>query len=228
MSEKFRRKDLSRHTRVGQCLREAREKSGLTLGQIAKQTNISECYLVAIESGNFVGLPALIFQKNYVKDFARVVNLDSEKIIRQYVEDEVLVMGKAGCLNMNTKKRTMRRYLSNLPFYVRIFGMVCVVGIALLYLGFQIKNIIEPPRLEVYTPMDGFITEHSMVLVQGKTEPEIRLDINGKEISNRSDGRFKEGVDLKEGVNTITVTAKKKHGKTTILTRHVIFKPDYK
>jgi cytoskeletal protein RodZ len=228
MSEKFRRKDLSRQMRVGQCLREAREKSGLSLRQIAEQTNISECYLRAIENGNLSRLPALIFQKNYVKEFARAVHLESEKIIRQYVEDEVAVSDKRTCLDFGIRKRAMRRYLSNLPFYVRVFGMVCVVGAALLYLGFQIKNIVEPPRLEVYTPMDGFITEHSAVLVQGETEPEIRLDINGKEISNGTDGRFKEIVDLKEGVNTIVVTAKKKHGKKTVLTSHVIFRPNYK
>jgi len=225
MSEQFRKKDLSRQVRVGQCLKEAREKSGLTIKQIAKQTNITECYLLAIENGKTDKMPALIFQKNYVKEFARAVGLDGEKIVRQYIEDEIIDSGEAENVDLVLKKRNTRRYLSNLPFYVRVFGVIGVIFLALLYLGFQIKNIVDPPRLEVYTPTDGFITEHASVLVQGETDPEMRLDINGKEISNGTDGRFKEEVDLQEGVNTIVVTAKKKHGKTTTLTSHVIFKP---
>lgn len=228
MAEIFHKKDLSRQVRVGQCLREAREKCGMNLKQIAKRTNITECYLLAIENGNVEKLPAPIFQKNYVREFARVVGLCPDKTSRQYMEEEIIICEEDQNENSLNKKKHMRRYLSNLPFFVRAIGMVGVLGLAFLYLGFQIKNIVEPPRLEVYSPTDGYVTDRPIVTVQGQTDPEVKIDINGQEIGNGVDGRFREEIDLSEGVNTITVTAQKKHGKTTTLTNNVIFKPNKK
>jgi len=228
MAEIFHKKDLSRQVRVGQCLRTAREKNGMSLKQIAKRTNITECYLVAIENGNVEKLPALIFQKNYVREFARAVGLDPEKTTCQYLEEEISGVGSDESAFSVDKKKCVRRYSNNFPLYARVFGMIGVFSIAMLYLGFQIKNIVEPPNLEIYTPTDGYVTDRPAVMVQGQTDLEIKLDINGKEIGNGVDGRFKEMVDLSEGVNIITVTAKKKHGKTTTLTNRVVFKPTNK
>jgi ribosomal 50S subunit-recycling heat shock protein len=60
--------------------------------------------------------------------------------------------------------------------------------------------------------------------VQGETEPEAQITINGQETKNSEKGQFKEEISLAEGVNTITFVVKKKHGKTTTETRHVVYK----
>ena len=40
-------------------------------------------------------------------------------------------------------------------------------------------------------------------------------------------GHFASTIDLSKGVNTITMTATKKHGKSTSLVRHVIYQEKY-
>jgi hypothetical protein len=37
-------------------------------------------------------------------------------------------------------------------------------------------------------------------------------------------GHFETKVDLTTGLNTITILATKKHGKTTAITRHIVVK----
>lgn len=64
-------------------LREQREKSGITIQQIASKTRIDKKFLEAIDQGNFSFLPEL-YVKAFVKEYARVVGLDEEETIKKF------------------------------------------------------------------------------------------------------------------------------------------------
>ena len=110
-----------------------------------------------------------------------------------------------------------------------VIRYVLVISIALLliiYLGLQVRNIIQPPKLLVYSPTDGYITDNYSLLVQGETGKEVQVSINGQVIMNSEEGKFEQKIDLSPGVNTIVVTAQKKHGKTSSITRYVVLKEE--
>ena len=64
-------------------LREQREKSGLTLQQMATKTRIDLKFLEAIDQGNFAFLPDL-YVKAFVKQYAKTIGLDENLIIKKY------------------------------------------------------------------------------------------------------------------------------------------------
>jgi len=64
-------------------LREAREKKGITLQQMAAKTRIDIKFLEAIDNGNFSFLPEL-YVKAFLKQYAKVVGLDEKEIIERY------------------------------------------------------------------------------------------------------------------------------------------------
>ncbi len=64
-------------------LREAREKKGITLQQMAAKTRIDIKFLEAIDNGNFSFLPEL-YVKAFLKQFAKVVELDEKETIERY------------------------------------------------------------------------------------------------------------------------------------------------
>jgi cytoskeletal protein RodZ len=64
-------------------LHEAREKSGISLQQMAMKTRVDIKYLDAIDKGDFGFLPDP-YVKAFLKDFARLVGLDENKIIQKY------------------------------------------------------------------------------------------------------------------------------------------------
>lgn len=64
-------------------LREQREKSGLTLPEMATKTRIDLKFLEAIDQGNFSFLPEL-YVKAFIKQFAKAVGLDETEIIKKY------------------------------------------------------------------------------------------------------------------------------------------------
>ena len=74
---------------VGQKLREARERAGLDLAQVAAETKIPERHLVVMENGDWAALPARTYAVGFSRSYARMVGLD-EKAIAAEVREELV------------------------------------------------------------------------------------------------------------------------------------------
>ena len=69
---------------IGEQLRLAREGRGIPLREISDQTRISMHYLEAIESNDYKRLPGGIFNRSFVKAYARYVGYDEKAAIEGY------------------------------------------------------------------------------------------------------------------------------------------------
>src|SRR4051794_34831568 len=69
----------------GTKLREARERKGVSLRQIANKTKISVAALEALERNDITRLPGGIFSRAFVRSYAIEVGLDPEKTIANFV-----------------------------------------------------------------------------------------------------------------------------------------------
>lgn len=69
----------------GLILKKLRLKQKVSLGYISQKTNIGVHHLNAIESNNFASLPAAVFVKSYVKQYAEVLNLDPRTVSDSYI-----------------------------------------------------------------------------------------------------------------------------------------------
>src|SRR5262249_48287070 len=71
---------------VGAKLRDARERRGLSLRQIANATKISIGALEALERNDISRLPGGIFSRAFVRSYAVEVGLDPEAMIQQFID----------------------------------------------------------------------------------------------------------------------------------------------
>jgi cytoskeleton protein RodZ len=69
---------------LGEKLRQAREERGYTLGEVAEQTRISSLYLESIENDDYKILPGGIFNKGFVKSFAKFVGVNEQEALSDY------------------------------------------------------------------------------------------------------------------------------------------------
>jgi cytoskeleton protein RodZ len=69
---------------IGEQLRLAREERGIPLREVSDQTRISVRYLEAIESDDFNRLPGGIFNRSFVKAYARYVGYDEKEAVEAY------------------------------------------------------------------------------------------------------------------------------------------------
>jgi len=72
----------------GHKLRQERESRDFTLAQVAEATRISLRYLEALESDNLSALPGSVFNKGYVRSFAKFIGADPEALIQAYIAEE--------------------------------------------------------------------------------------------------------------------------------------------
>lgn len=69
---------------LGERLRQAREEKGISLTDVAEQTRISPHYLESIEKDDYKTLPGGIFNKGFVRSYAKYVGLDEQETLAEY------------------------------------------------------------------------------------------------------------------------------------------------
>ena len=77
---------------LGQELKQAREDRGITLHDIANVTHIGVRFLQAIETDSYEVLPGGVFNRAFVRKFAKQVGYDEEQAIRLY-EEQLEIQG---------------------------------------------------------------------------------------------------------------------------------------
>jgi hypothetical protein len=70
----------------GEKFRKAREKKEFSLDDVSKVTKIGTRMLQAIEEENFDRLPGGVFNKGFIRAFAKCVGLDEQETINEYLE----------------------------------------------------------------------------------------------------------------------------------------------
>lgn len=69
---------------IGEQLRLVREERGIGLREISDQTRISVRYLEAIESNDYGRLPGGVFNRSFIKAYARCIGYDEREAIEGY------------------------------------------------------------------------------------------------------------------------------------------------
>ena len=68
----------------GDTLRQARAHKGVTLREAEVATRINRHWLLALEEEHFDQLPALIYQRGIVRNYATYLNLDPAKLLQMF------------------------------------------------------------------------------------------------------------------------------------------------
>jgi cytoskeleton protein RodZ len=66
---------------AGTLLHLAREDAGLTLDAVAQQLKLAPRQVKAIEDDDFAGLPGRTFVRGFVRNYARLLNLDADAVV---------------------------------------------------------------------------------------------------------------------------------------------------
>ncbi|HMJ07515.1 MAG TPA: helix-turn-helix domain-containing protein [Pyrinomonadaceae bacterium] len=69
---------------LGEKMRQAREERGISISEVAEQTRISPLYLESIEKDDYKPLPGGIFNKGFLKSYARYIGYDEHEALQEY------------------------------------------------------------------------------------------------------------------------------------------------
>jgi cytoskeleton protein RodZ len=71
---------------IGEKLRLARETRGIALRDISEQTRISMRYLESIESDDYRRLPGGIFNRSFIRAYAKFIGYDEQQAMEEYAQ----------------------------------------------------------------------------------------------------------------------------------------------
>jgi cytoskeleton protein RodZ len=136
---------------VGKYLRQERERKGLSLEAVSQATRISSKSLEAIESDDFISLPAPIFIRGFLKTYASFIGLEPYKVIALY-ETQTGIIGLPAPKGLQPEKRIPRRiWLLAIPILI-----IVLIGGGVYWLASPRK---VPPSPSVAPPPPAPVLE---------------------------------------------------------------------
>jgi hypothetical protein len=112
---------------IGNALRTARERQGIELGEVERQTRIRGRYLAALEAEKFDLLPARAYAKGFLRVYADFLGLDGRLIVAEF---------DARFPDVEQPELAPARVSANVaPVWARRSPVLLVAGLAVVLLG---------------------------------------------------------------------------------------------
>jgi cytoskeletal protein RodZ len=157
----------------GTWLRRQRELREISLREIADVTKISIRYLEALEQDRFDVLPAPVFAKGFLKEYARYVGLDPHEVVNSYLttQKELEPEDEEG-LNVGREKRAGRRTSVGFLGLVVVALLLLVAALAYFAELRRSESRADPPPMAA-PPRQAMPTPQT--LVDGEPADEVPL-----------------------------------------------------
>src|SRR5262249_20888343 len=136
----------------GAKLREARERRGITLRQIAVATKISASALDALERNDISKLPGGIFSRAFVRSYASEVGLNPEETVREFLDrfqDEPAAPAAVPAPALSEDETKFESRLRRVSLLLRVVVVTLVAGAAVTFVAIRwraaVSAQVEPP-----------------------------------------------------------------------------------
>jgi cytoskeletal protein RodZ len=154
---------------IGEQLRLAREARGIGLREICDQTRISLHYLEAIEANDYKRLPGGVFNRSFIKAYAKAIGYDEREAVEGYTRylrehgessDDVNTTRHS---KVYTDTPATRSPLLTVLLAIVILAVLTAAALAALYwfqrraenkvlpVGLQVSSVFAPEEQDVYS-----------------------------------------------------------------------------
>ncbi len=130
----------------GDRLRREREMRGITLDEITESTKIARRHLEALENEHFEQLPGGVFNKGFVRAYARFLGIDEDQAVADYSaasHEQPEPENKFPLEIHEEPKRELNPRRSKVPL---VFALAALVGVLVGY-GFWMKSKPHVPAV---------------------------------------------------------------------------------
>lgn len=136
---------------AGMGLKELREARGLSLDEVYRNTRISLVNLEALEKGEFHHLPPPVYTKGYLKDYAKLLDVEEKQLISRY-EKYLASRDQADKEEADSFHESGRRFSKKFLVSASIVAFFCfLVFFICLYANFQATDVsvVDPVSVKV-------------------------------------------------------------------------------
>lgn len=212
------------HT-LGTELKTRREARGMRVDDLARATHMSAQYVRALEENGYHLFPAKIYAQGVLRRMGNIFNDgDTEALVELLNREWPHGIGEYRYTSGSGFLGLYRR-LSGLRLTPRRISIIAAGVFILLLMGFwglRLFVFTAPPRLSITSPVPYARIMAPTATIQGSTERESRLTVNGREIKIDERGMFQEDIELPVGMQKLEFLSESRFGKTTRDVRYVL------
>ena len=201
---------------VGETLQLARERKGVDLYRAERDTKIRLHYLAALEDGDWDELPAPVYTKGFLRNYAIYLGLEPDEILDRWRE-EMEQMRSATRVAVAPPPMPIvepgGRRLTLSPAIIVAGLVVVVIALFVGYLGIQFLRFVDvTPVALTYPPNVISTIDAQQVTLQGTAGRGAIISITGPDgtpYSTTADetGGWSREVPLSRGRNNFTIIA---------------------
>ncbi len=212
---------------VGQVVKNKRQQLKINLDIAAAETKIQKRFLEYIEKDEFSPFESEVFLKGFIKIYAEYLGLDVKKVLALYRRTNHTPIKKDENKGINQEVlKTSRKRLTPQLLITAILILFSLGVIA--YISFQIYKFQTPPKLTITEPQQDITTTEEAVKLAGKVSENATVEVNDVVVETTEHGDFEKNIKLNEGINIITIKAKKNSNNVleTVESRKITYKKE--
>ena len=193
---------------VGEIIHSERLKKDLSLEKLSFLTKIDIKYLDGLEKNNYADLPSETFIKGFIRNVALRLDKNPDDLLAIFRRDYKQQEKKFPKISSRPKIKLNLPVSRLLPYF---FGFL----IFFLYLIFQFRAVLTPPKLEIQAPIANSVVV-SPFDVEGLTTVDSQITL-GEDVRVRPDetGHFIVKLSLPIGETTLIVKSTNRFGRST-------------
>ena len=129
--------------KIGDILREAREKKGVALAQVHKQTYINVTVLKALEEGKCDTILTQTYIKSYLKKYAHYLGLDIRQLLGEYAVAQPAAAQPAPASVSAVGKVEEKKHINFSKYLpaVKVAGIAVVAIFLVVFVGGKVINL---------------------------------------------------------------------------------------
>lgn len=198
---------------LAERLMAAREAKGVDLVRAERETKIRRAYLAAMERGDWAALPAPVYARGFLRNYATYLGLDADDVAGQWQREARI--GPAEPVIIVPRGLPAPRKGLQVSTGLLVGTLVVIVaGLILAYLGFQLLRYGAPTTLAVSDPPDAIVTvadDATTYALRGTTVPRgvVQVEASGRApltVIAGPDGVWLATVDLRRGQNRFLIS----------------------
>jgi len=202
---------------LGERLKKLRSDRRISLVEVSRNTRVQMKYLESLENSDFDNLPADVYTKGFLKNYADFLGVNDKALIRIFEkEKEIKKNLKKGKEKKDEKIKPLK--ISSFTFTPRkmiITAAIVAVAVIIFFIYKEVGTFNSAPRLVIISPENNSETSEKVAVAEGVTEKDAQLYINDQLVTVNDEGRFKENITLQSGSNAINFKAVNKFEQET-------------
>lgn len=214
---------------MGEKLKRLRSERRISLSEVSRFTHIQIKYLEYIELGDYDKLPADVYVKGFLKNYAEFLGIDSKILIKLFEKEKGIdrnIKKKNGDYSQKIFKPLNIKFFSITPKRIALILGVSSVLLILFLLYAEVVSFTNNPKLVVFNLEEEWETEDSSFQLEGVAEKDAKVFINGQSVLVYDNGDFKETLALQPGANYVEIKAINRFDKETKRNLTVFYKQE--